>query len=103
MLLVTMLAALPLAGLVLKEAWRPDVAARILDMAPTTLVAEVAGVDWMRHTPVYDGSSTVDIDPGMRAPYGWRLAGVVVFAFGSAAALVMERARRRGLEEAAAS
>jgi endonuclease/exonuclease/phosphatase family metal-dependent hydrolase len=61
-LVVVMMAALPLAGLALREAWKPAVAARVLDLAPTTLVAEAAGLDWMRHPPIYDGSSTVDID-----------------------------------------
>jgi hypothetical protein len=97
-LVATMLAALPLAGIVMKQAWRPAVAARVIDLAPTTLVAESAGVDWMRQPVIYDGSSTVDIDPGVRTPYRWRVAGVIVFLVGGAAAIAMDGARRRRVQ-----
>lgn len=94
-LAATLASALPLHGLVLRDAWPPPVAARVLDLAPATLVAECAGVDWMRHPPIYDGSSTVDIDPTVRAPFEGRLAGVLVFVVGSLAAVWRARTRTR--------
>ncbi|MDZ4774541.1 MAG: hypothetical protein SGI72_15545 [Planctomycetota bacterium] len=93
-LVTVLLAALPLHGLILEAAWPPRVAARVLDFAPTTLTAECAGVDWMRHPPIYDGSATVDIDPSLRTPYDPRLAGGLVFVVGSLAAVWRARTRR---------
>lgn len=93
----TLLAALPLHGLALKKPWSPRVAAFLLDLAPTTLVAESAGLDWMRHPPIYDGSQTVDIDPSLRTPYDRQLAGGLVFVVGCLTAAWSTRARRAPL------
>lgn len=93
-LATVLLAALPLHGLILRSSWPSEVSARLLDLAPTTLTIECAGVDWMRHPPIYDGSATVDIDPSLRTPYDPRLAGGVVFVVGSLAALWRARMRR---------
>lgn len=84
--------SLPAAwGLVARRALPSRVAARALDVSPVTFAVECAGVDWMRHPPVYVGASTVDIDPSLRAPYEGRLAGVLVFVVGCAAASIRRR------------
>lgn len=93
LLVSALLAALPLAGLVLREAWPPRIAAFVLDLSPATLAAECAGVDWMRQPAIYDGSSTVDIDPALRSPFDPRLAGGVAFVVGCVLAVVRARAR----------
>ena len=95
-LLVTALAsALPFLGEHLRTPPSASVNAHLLDIAPTTLATECAGVDWMRHPPIYDAASTADIDPGLRTPYDGRLAGGLVFVVGCALAWCLERVARR--------
>lgn len=93
LLLGALLAALPLTGL-LGAPLPPAVAARLLDLSPVTLLAECAGLDWMRHPALYDPAGTVDIDPSLRVAWRGTLAGPVAFVVGCAVAAVGERVAR---------
>jgi hypothetical protein len=94
-LLVTAIAcALPMCGALLRMPPSPRVTARLLDLSATALVAECAGVDWMRHPAIYDAASTESIDPSLRSPYDGRLAGGIVFVVGCALAWTLPRRRR---------
>lgn len=95
LLLAGGLALLSLPGLVLRSAFPPRIAAHLLDVSPVTLAAECAGVDWMRHPPVYEGSATVDIDPTLRSPYRGEVAGAWVLGVGCAGAVWGARRRQR--------
>lgn len=89
------LSLLPLAGRVLVGApLDPRWAARALDLAPTSLVLECAGIDWMRHPALYEAADTASIGPDLRTPYSGSLAvpaGVLV----GCAALARLLTRRR--------
>jgi hypothetical protein len=91
LLATALLCALPVSGVFLRVPPAPAVTARLLDLAPTTLVGECAGVDWMRHPAIYDAASTSDIDPSLRTPYDGRLAGGLVFVVGCALAWGLQR------------
>ncbi|MBL8857511.1 MAG: hypothetical protein JNL28_03270 [Planctomycetes bacterium] len=101
-LAAVLLAALPLHGLLGGSGFDARVSALLLDASPATLLAECAGVDWMRHPPIYDGSATVDIHPALRSPYSARLAGSLVFVVGCSLAFAAEHLRRRRDAAAAA-
>jgi hypothetical protein len=95
LLLTALLCALPLCGGFLRTPPTARITARMLDLSPATLVAECAGVDWMRHPAVYDAASTSDIDPTLRSPYDGRLAGGLVFVVGCALAWTLGRVARK--------
>jgi len=95
LLLSSALVGAALLGLVLRTPWPVRVNALLLDLSPATLLAECAGLDWMRHPVVYDAANTVDIDPLSRVARSAPLAGGIVFVVGCALALVAERRARR--------
>lgn len=81
---------LPLRGALDARPW-PVPAARVLfDLAPTTLVLESAGLDWMRHAATYDAVAT---DRFQRAPYRGPLAGSVLLLVGCALAVLARTPR----------
>ena len=88
-----------LGGLWRGVPWPPEVAARLLDLSPVTLTAESAGVDWMRHSFVYEAAGTASIGPELRSAWG-SLAGPVCFVVGCALvfAVRLRERRARGLE-----
>lgn len=59
----------------------PDLGARVLDAAPATLLAESAGLDWMRHPAVYAPAGT-DWFSDRRAPFDGSLAALVALVVG---------------------
>jgi hypothetical protein len=77
---------LPVGGGFFVEPWPPAVAARLLDLSPATLLAECAGLDWMRHPGLYEAAGTADIDPSLRTAYRGSLAAPLVLVVGCAAA-----------------
>ena len=82
------LAGLPsLAGVGSPAPWPPALAARLLDVSPIGLVAESAGIDWMRHATVYDPVGSSSIGPELRAAWPGRLAGAAVLLLGCLSAL----------------
>ena len=97
-LLGALLAALPILPGFLGQPWPPAVAARLLDFSPATLLAECAGLDWMRHPAIYAPAGAADIDPATRVAYRGALAGPLAFVVGCALATLGEgiaRARAR--------
>jgi len=81
-LLASLLAGLPILPGILGAPLPPPVTARLLDLSPATLLAECAGIDWMRHPAIYDAAGTADIDPSLRLPYRGSLAGPLAFVVG---------------------
>ncbi len=66
--------------------WSPQVAARLLGCSPATLVAEAGGLDWLRHSSVYDPVGGDSMGPSLYRPWGslaGALPGVVGFAAGA--------------------
>lgn len=61
----------------------PELGAHVLDAAPATLLAESAGLDWMRHPNVYASAGT-DWFSDRRAPYDGTLAALVALVVGCA-------------------
>jgi hypothetical protein len=59
----------------------PDLGALVLDAAPATLLAESAGLDWMRHPNVYAPAGT-DWFSDRRAPFDGTLAALVALVVG---------------------
>jgi len=104
-LVVAALAVLaPVAGALLRAPWPAEAGARLLDLSPATLVAESAGVDWLRHPAVYDAAGSFDIDPRSRSPYPPALAGGIAFVLGCALAAAAEAfARSRSGRSATAA
>jgi len=95
---------LPVGGGFLVEPWPPAIAARLLDLSPATLLAECAGLDWMRHPAVYEAAGAADIDPSLRTAYRGSLAAPMVLVVGCACvfgcdAVVRWRERRRAGDE----
>lgn len=88
-----LLAALPSGFWALEKPWPPALAARMLDLSPVTLLAECAGLDWLRHPAVYESAGTADIDPSLRSAYRGVLAGPASFLVGCATVAVV-RGRR---------
>ncbi|MEZ6016567.1 MAG: hypothetical protein R3F49_15730 [Planctomycetota bacterium] len=77
--------------------WPPAVAARALDLAPSALVMEAAGVDWLRRPALYGPAGADSISPSLRAPWRPALAGAVALMLGFtslAAARVAQRRRQ---------
>jgi hypothetical protein len=100
-LLAGFLSALPIAAGSLGGALPPEVSARLLDLAPTTLLAECAGLDWLRHPAIYDAAGTADIDPALRHAFRGPLAGPLAFVVGCALAALgagIARARSKASE-----
>jgi len=59
----------------------PFLGVRVLDAAPATLLAESAGLDWMRHPSVYAPAGT-DWFSDRRAPFDGTLAALVALVVG---------------------
>lgn len=87
-------ALLPVGGGILDRPWPARVSAFLLDLSPTTLLAECAGLDWMRHPAVYEAAGTVDIDPSLRSAWDGSLAGPAVFLLGCCLAVAGDRIAR---------
>jgi hypothetical protein len=83
--------ALSISGTWLASPLPPSISARLLDLAPATLLAECAGLDWMRHPAIYAASGALDIDPSLRVAWRGFLAGPIVFLLGCAAAFAADR------------
>ncbi|MFT7679246.1 MAG: hypothetical protein ACI8QC_003247 [Planctomycetota bacterium] len=80
-------AVLPGLGGVLGDApWAPEVAAGLLRASPATFVVESGGVDWLRHSAIYDPVGGDSIGPSLHQAWG-SLAGLApgVVGFGVAA------------------
>ncbi len=101
--LAALLVIAPLGALYLRAPWPAPVAGILLDLSPATLLAECAGVDWLRHPAIYDAAGAVDLDPRVRGPYRPELAGPLAFVVGCALVLVADRlaqaTRRRAAGE----
>jgi hypothetical protein len=95
-LLAAALNALAIAGAWLASPLPPAIAARALDLSPATLLAECAGLDWMRHPSIYEPAGALDIDPSLRVAWRGMLAGPSVFLVGCLAAFVADRIAGRG-------
>jgi hypothetical protein len=89
-----LLAALPILPGFLGQPWPPPIAARLLDLSPATLLAECAGLDWMRHPATYAPAGAADIDPATRIAHPGALAGPIAFVVGCALAILGERIAR---------
>ena len=101
-----LLAALPILPGFLGAPLPPKIAAQLLDLSPATLLAESAGLDWMRHPAIYAPAGAADIDPATRVAYRGALAGPLAFVVGCALAVLGEgiaRARARNPTPEAAS
>lgn len=84
----------PVAGGYLRAPWPGGASALLLDASPATLLAECAGVDWLRHPAIYDAAGSADIDPRSRSPYSGPLAAGIVLVLGCTLALIAERSAR---------
>jgi len=82
------LAVLPARAALDARPWPPSVARALLDLSPSALVIECAGVDWMRHAAVYDPAGT---DRFARRPWPGELAGPAVLLVGCALAAAARR------------
>jgi hypothetical protein len=94
--------ALPLAPALSAVPLSPELRARLVDLSPATLVAECAGLDWLRHPAVYEGSGTYDLDPSLRSAWRGALAGPLVLVLGCAAAAAGTAIARAGATRASA-
>lgn len=88
-------AALPTGGGLLAAPWPPELAARLLDLSPATLLAECAGLDWLRHPAIYAAAGAADVDPSLRAAYRGELAAPLALVVGCATAFGGEAVARR--------
>jgi hypothetical protein len=74
----------------------PEVASRLFDLSPVTLVVECGGVDWMRHRAVYPSAGT-EWFSDRRRPFRGRLAGSAVLLVGCLGLLITRpRVRANG-------
>lgn len=89
-LLAGLFCALPIVPGILGDPLPPPVSARLLDLSPLSLLAECAGLDWMRHRAVYDAAGTANIDPSLRIAFRGTLAGPIAFVVGCALAALGE-------------
>jgi hypothetical protein len=87
--------ALPLVGEWTTRPFSPAARALAIDLSPATLLAECAGLDWLRHPVLYELAGTADIDPVLRSAWSASLAGPAVFLLGCAIAAVGDRIARR--------
>ena len=94
LLLAAIATGLPHKGGLSDDTWSPEVAARLLDLSPSALVVESAGVDWMRHPAVYDPVGTSSIGPDLRTAWRGFLAGPTVLLVGCALVLLGRRKNR---------
>jgi hypothetical protein len=87
----------PARGAFAREPWPPAVARALLDLSPTALAMECAGLDWMRHASVYEPVGTDRFE--RRARRG-ALAGPTLLLVGylaaAAAHLTVRRCAARG-------
>lgn len=87
----------PARGAFAREPWPPAVARALLDLSPTALTMECAGLDWMRHASVYEPVGTDRFE--RRARRG-ALAGPTLLLVGylaaAAAHLTVRRFAARG-------
>jgi hypothetical protein len=95
LLACALLDALAISGSWLSSPFAPAISARALDLAPATLLAECAGIDWMRHPAIYEPAGAIDIDPSLRVAWRGALAGPIILLVGCAAALAVERRMSR--------
>lgn len=95
MLLSFVLVVLPVGGGLLAQPWPPHLGALLLDLSPATLLAECAGLDWMRHPTVYDAAGTAAMDPTVRGPYRGVLAAPIVLVVGCACVIGGDALARR--------
>jgi hypothetical protein len=84
------LVAAPSAAGLAGAPWPPGLASALLDLSPATLVAECAGVDWMRAPVIYDAVAT---DRFERAAWSGALAGPAALLLGCAAWALASRTR----------
>ncbi len=94
------LALAPARGAIASTPWPVPAARTLLDLAPTSLVIESAGIDWMRHPAVYD---PVQSDRFERRAWRGALAGPVLLLVGCLLAVLARRllARERARVPAA--
>jgi len=95
LIVAALLAGLPHKAGLAAEPWPPATAARLLDVSPVSLVVESAGVDWMRHSAVYEPVGTSSMGPDLRTAWRGFLAGPTVLLVGCVLALVGRRKSRR--------
>jgi hypothetical protein len=86
------LALLPARAALGARPWPASVAPTLLDLSPSALVVECAGVDWMRHAAVYDPVGT---DRFERRAWRGALAGPAALVLGCALAAAAHLAGRR--------
>jgi len=90
--LTGVLALLPARAALGARPWPANVARTLLDLSPSALVIECAGVDWMRQPAVYD---PVGSDRFERRAWRGELAGPAALVLGCALAAVAHFAGRR--------
>jgi hypothetical protein len=99
LLFVTLLASTaPARGAWGGEPWPPALARALLDVAPTALALESAGVDWMRHASVYEPVGT---DRFERSAWRGALAGPTLLLVGYVSAAAARLLSRRLADRAA--
>lgn len=76
----------------------PRLGALVLDLQPAALVAEAAGLDWMRHGRVYEAAGT-DWFSDLRRPHDGTLAALVALVVGCLALVVARRRAARVPEQ----
>ncbi|MEM7516737.1 MAG: hypothetical protein AAF368_07415 [Planctomycetota bacterium] len=85
LLLTVLVSGLPFLRLLLPSLQiAPEIAARLLDVSPLSLVVECGGVDWLRQPLVYEWSGGADIGPLLRTPYSAVLAAPGALVVGCA-------------------
>ncbi len=70
--------------------WSPELTELLLDLSPLTLVAECAGLDWMRTPLVYDAAQTDRLE---RAAWRGELAGPLCLLVGYVSWALARRVR----------
>ncbi|MCB9916514.1 MAG: hypothetical protein H6828_15415 [Planctomycetes bacterium] len=85
---------MPAGGGLLAQPWPLAVRARTFDASPLVWVAEVGGLDWMRHPSLYERGGAVDLGPEQRHAWGATSAWVALAA-GACALALRSRFERR--------